>query len=94
MLLALEDREVLVLVMALIALVALIRVRRQLGETGPLMIAAVSALGLALVATNLEEVVTGPAADGANVIEHVAYLAHTVLLLVWLVRVRRRSLAP
>lgn len=93
MFLQLEDRELLVFVLSLIAFIVVFRERKNLGGDGQIALATVTALVLALAATNIEEVVENPAAEGLNLAEHVFYALHTFGILFWIFRNRRRRLA-
>lgn len=86
----LEDRELVVFVIALAALayaVSLVRRDARIPDAG-LLVGALVALCLGLFATNLEGFLGGTAAALANAVEHVGYVAHTVLLVVY---ARRRA---
>lgn len=79
---SIEDRELVVLVLALVALLyALVAVRRDARIREPrLLIGALSALTLGLLATNVEGLLEGGVAAATNALEHSCYALHTVLL--------------
>ncbi|MCB9830961.1 MAG: hypothetical protein H6807_00695 [Planctomycetes bacterium] len=91
MFLVFEDREILVFAVALVALVLFWRVRDLIGPARGLATLAILALVVALAATNVEEILPEPAAAAVNIVEHLAYLGHSVLLFLWIRQARRRS---
>ena len=79
-----EDREILVLFVAAAALAAALAAWKHLGPHRQWAVGALVALCTALVCTVVESGLEGTAAAVCNVVEHVAYVSHTALLLAWL----------
>jgi len=81
-----EDREILVLAIALVAFIyALATLRgRTAPRAGRLLQLALAMLVVGLVATNVESYFRGGAALAFNLVEHASYLGHTLLLIAYL----------
>lgn len=77
-----EEREVIVLLFTLAALIFLVARRKEfLAQSGrALQLGAVAALAVGMVLTTIENLFPASSHDVVNVLEHGCFLVHTVLL--------------